>query len=159
VFAKTDLARVALTRALREHAVDKRYRARITGAPEWNSTEITTRIGPAPHPRLGDVFAAREDGRPARSVATMVSRGSESVVDVRIFTGRPHQIRIHLASIGHPLVGDPLYAPGGGARHDAVPGDLGYLLRAWRIAFAHPESGRELSLEVGLPPSLTTTTT
>ncbi len=154
VFAKTDLARAALTRALREHRVEKRYRARITGAPEWNDLEITTRIGPVPHPWLGDVFAAHEHGRPARSIATVVSRGRESLVDVQIFTGRPHQIRIHLASVGHPLVGDPLYAPGGGARADAVPGDLGYLLRAWRIAFAHPASGRELSLDVELPTGL-----
>jgi 23S rRNA pseudouridine1911/1915/1917 synthase len=154
VFAKTDLARAALTRALREHAVDKRYRARITGTPDWDELEITTPIGPTPHPWLGEVFAARAEGRPALSIATVVARGEESLVDVRIFTGRPHQIRIHLASVGHPLAGDPLYLAGGGAREDAVPGDLGYLLRAWRIAFSHPVDGRELSFVVGLPPSL-----
>ncbi|MFO0561782.1 MAG: RluA family pseudouridine synthase [Polyangiales bacterium] len=154
VFAKTDLARAALTQALREHAVDKRYRARITGAPEWDTREITTRIGPVQHPWLGEVFAARADGREARSIATVVSRGPESVVDVRIFTGRPHQIRIHLASVGHPLAGDPLYVFGGVARPDAVPGDLGYELRAWHLAFAHPADGRALSFALALPASL-----
>lgn len=154
VFAKTDLARAALTRAMREHAIDKRYRARITGAPSWSEREITTRIGPAPHPLLGEVFAAHANGRPARSIATLVSLGEESVVDVRIFTGRPHQIRIHLASVGHPLVGDPLYESGGAARPDAVPGDLGYLLRAWRLSFAHPVDARALSFTVELPEDL-----
>ncbi len=154
VFAKSDLARVSLTRALREHSVDKRYRARITGTPEWNEREITTRIGPVAHPWLGDVFAARDDGRAARSIATVVARGRESIVDVRIFTGRPHQIRIHLAAVGHPLVGDPLYEAGGAARADAVPGDLGYWLRAWKIAFAHPVDGRALSFAVELPQPL-----
>ncbi|MBL8683048.1 MAG: RluA family pseudouridine synthase [Myxococcales bacterium] len=154
VFAKTERARAGLTRALREHAVDKRYRARIVGAPPWDTLEITTPIAPVSHARLGEVFAARPDGRPARSIATTVTRGFESLVDVRIFTGRPHQIRIHLASVGHPLAGDPLYAPGGTARHDAVPGDLGYALRAWRIAFAHPVDGRALSFELALPPAL-----
>lgn len=154
VFAKTERARAGLTRALREHAMDKRYRARIVGAPPWDTLEITTPIAPVTHARLGEVFAARPDGRPARSLATMVARGDESLVDVRIFTGRPHQIRIHLASVRHPLAGDPLYAPGGTPRHDAVPGDLGYALRAYRIAFAHPADGRALSFELVLPESL-----
>lgn len=154
VFAKTRRAREALTRALRDRSVDKRYRARITGSPSWESLEITTPIAPVPHAMLGEIFAASAEGRAARSVATVVARGAESLVDVQIYTGRPHQIRIHLASVGHPLAGDPLYRAGGGARADAVPGDLGYALRAWRLAFSHPADGRALEFELALPPAL-----
>lgn len=150
LFARTPIARAALTQAMREHAMDKRYRAVITGAPSWDSLEITTPIGPIAHPLLGEIFAASPAGRPARSIATVVSRGERSLVDVRIFTGRPHQIRIHLASVGHPLAGDPLYESGGGARADAVPGDLGYQLRAWRLAFAHPADGRAMAFSLAL---------
>ena len=84
------------------------------------------------------VHAAKPDGRPSESelirlaVADENTGAPKSVVLVRIATGRPHQIRIHLASIGHPLAGDPLFLPGGHPAPDstAVPGDCGYLLHA-----------------------------
>jgi 23S rRNA pseudouridine1911/1915/1917 synthase len=70
--------------------------------------------------------------------------------------GRPHQIRIHLAFIGHPLAGDPLYAAGGQPRiaQPGLPGDPGYWLHAKRLAFKHPLSGEQLDLTSPLPDSL-----
>ncbi len=65
---------------------------------------------------------------------------------MRIITGRPHQIRIHLAHVGHPLEGDPLYGAHG-ALLDAVPSDLGYWLHAWQLKFRHPVSGVRLELQ------------
>jgi 23S rRNA pseudouridine1911/1915/1917 synthase len=65
---------------------------------------------------------------------------------VAIASGRPHQIRIHCAALGAPLLGDPLYGPGGLAAAEARPGDGGYRLQAWRLALACPAGGR-LELE------------
>jgi 23S rRNA pseudouridine1911/1915/1917 synthase len=81
-----------------------------------------------------------------------------SLVEVALATGRPHQIRIHLASYGHPLLGDPLYAMGGGLLGEgrAVPGDLGYLLHAMALRVVHPRTGQRLDLYCRPPRPLRT---
>jgi 23S rRNA pseudouridine1911/1915/1917 synthase len=118
---------------------------------------VTVSIGPVPHPRLGTVHAAHAEGRPADSAVTVLERrASTTLCDVAIATGRPHQIRIHLAWAGHPLAGDPLYAPGGLPRPLApgLPGDGGYLLHAHRVRFAHPATGAPTIIEAPLPEAL-----
>ncbi len=77
-------------------------------------------------------------------------------MDVEIATGRPHQIRIHMAWAGHPLAGDPLYGPGGLPLPEtqALPGDPGYLLHAHRLELEHPRTGARLRLECQPPPML-----
>jgi 23S rRNA pseudouridine1911/1915/1917 synthase len=85
-------------------------------------------------------------------------RADHTLFEVHIHTGRPEQIRIHLAFIGHPLVGDPMFAVGGVPREHApgLPGDGGYLLHAETLAFTHPLTGERLRLHAPPPPGLRT---
>lgn len=157
ICARSPETAALLSRAWREQRVAKQYRALGVGRPDWTHCDITTRIGPVPHSTLGSIHAASERGKAARSVAHVLdARGENTLFDVAITTGRPHQIRIHLASVGHPLVGDPLYGIGGVPRADtsALPGDGGYWLHAHRVALEHPISGEWLRLEAPPPAEL-----
>lgn len=159
LFARTPGAASTLLHAWRGHAVKKRYRALAAGLAGEPEYDIATPIGPVPHPRLGTVYAASPAGKASRSVARVLERRAgegATLFEVDIQTGRPHQIRIHLAATGHPLVGDPLYAPGGGPRPElpGLPGDLGYLLHAERLAFRQPRTGEALELHAPPPPEL-----
>ena len=104
----------------------------------------------------GRVHAASKDGKPALThVRVLGERQASALVEATIVTGRPHQIRIHLAAAGHPLVGDPLYAAGGRPAPDpGLPGDPGYRLHAHRLGLPHPATGRRLDLECPPPPEL-----
>jgi 23S rRNA pseudouridine1911/1915/1917 synthase len=155
LFGKTSAARAALARQWADRKVEKRYRALARGTPAHDRFVVTAPIGPVAHATLGSVHASCANGKPAESRVTVVERRATSFLcDVAIATGRPHQIRIHLACAGHPLSGDPLYAAGGlphpGSR--ALPGDPGYLLHAAAIGFAHPRTGTPTRIECPIPP-------
>jgi 23S rRNA pseudouridine1911/1915/1917 synthase len=156
LFARTDAARRAVAAEWRLGGVEKEYRALARGLPALAAFTIETPIGLVPHPRLGQVYAAAAAGRPAVShVRVLALRGHDALVAVTIPTGRPHQIRIHLAAAGHPLVGDPLYVEGGVPGPDpGLPGEGGYRLHAHRLALTHPATGRRLELECPPPPEL-----
>ncbi|MFM8674933.1 MAG: RluA family pseudouridine synthase [Vulcanococcus sp.] len=136
----------------------KLYRALTTPLPDpWTpgSTEtVAWPIGRRPHPLLGEIWCGlspgQGDGLPAHSRFTLLQRRPEScLVEVAIATGRPHQIRIHAACLGAPLLGDPLYGSGGEARPDALPGAGGYWLHAHRLELLRPDGCR---LELEAPP-------
>ncbi len=157
LFARTAEARSDLTRQWMERAVLKRYRALAGGDPARRLFEIDEPIGPVPHALLGTVHAVSAAGRAARTrVEVLERRDASFLCDVQIETGRPHQIRIHLAAAGHPLVGDPLYATGGlpHPQSRALPGDPGYELHASELTFRHPGSGRRVTLSCPPPASL-----
>lgn len=156
LFARTESARQILARAWREHEMTKVYRALAQGHPEAETFAIEVPIGPVPHPRLGTLHAASPTGKPSLSTVRVLERRAEgrSLLEVTIHTGRPHQIRIHLAAAGFPLVGDPLYASGGAVREEALPGDLGYHLHALRLEGAHPLDGAPFSITCQAPPLL-----
>lgn len=158
LLARSPLAKSHLSQQLRDRRLEKIYRTLIGPTPEsWpNPIQITTPIGKIPYPQLGYLYAASPTGLAAESECRVVARSAEFTwVDVAIATGRPHQIRIHLASIGYPLIGDPLYGVGGLPFTTAgVPGDCGYWLHARRVGFCHPRSGDWMTIEAPIPPAL-----
>ena len=157
LFAPGPSARDPLQTLFREHRVRKVYRALCQGRPDQEAFEVDSPIGPVAYGPLGTVHAANPAGRPSRSLVTVLEHREDcSLVEVEIPTGRPHQIRIHLAFAGHPLVGDPLYGPGGLplSSTQARPGDLGYHLHAGLLELPHPRTGALTRIVCHPPPEL-----
>ena len=159
LFARTHAAAARVSRAWRDHAVENAT-GRSGPGSRVGDRAIEAPIGPVAHPVLGTVHAASSTtGKRARSVAHVVGyRSGITLFDVDITTGRPHQVRIHLACAGHPLVEDPLDAAGGapGAGNPGLPGDGGYLPHAARLRFAHPLSKDPVELAAPPPEDLCT---
>jgi 23S rRNA pseudouridine1911/1915/1917 synthase len=160
LFTRNRAAARFLAKAMFERRILKVYLALASGTSMPDAFTVDAPIGPVPHILPATVNAYRPDGRPSTSHVRVVRRFPEqndALVEVTIPTGRPHQIRIHLAFAGWPLTGDPLYRAGGVPRADGVedewattPGATGYLLHSWKIRFPHPTRGGEV--EVVSPP-------
>ncbi|MGA6983430.1 MAG: pseudouridine synthase, partial [Candidatus Sulfotelmatobacter sp.] len=173
LFAKTPQAASKLEANWNTPGIQKIYRALAQGIAQHDTYEILTPIGLVPHPLIGSVWAASPSGKPSKSLAKVISRAQSSTApsstassstassgtpgtttfEVSLNSGRPHQIRIHLASIGHPLVGDPLYGPTGQPLENlpGLPGDGGYFLHAQFLKFQHPITGEQINLQAALP--------
>lgn len=154
----------SLAAAMYERRIRKVYLALASGTTMPDAFTVDAPIGPVPYRRPVTIHAYRPDGRPSISHVRVVRRlpdKNTTLLEVTIPTGRPHQIRIHLSYAGFPLVGDPLYRPGGIPRADgeddesgARPGECGYLLHSWKIRFPHPERGEDVEVVCPPPPAL-----
>jgi 23S rRNA pseudouridine1911/1915/1917 synthase len=145
-FGKTALARASLAKQLREFGAVKTYVAWVAGAELPQSFRARQPIGRVTHGPL-TIHAAAERGKDSLTRVRVLRREPNcALVAAQPITGRPDQIRIHLAAAGAPIVGDPLFGPGGTPRSNAPPGEGGYLLHAAGLSFAHPASGRRVRL-------------
>lgn len=145
-FGKTAAARSSLSRQLRELALGKTYLAWVEGERLPTSFAARQPIARVPHGPL-TIHAAAQHGRPSLTRVRVLRReGGRTLVAAQPITGRPDQIRIHLAAAGAPIVGDPLFGPGGVPKSDAPPGVGGYLLHSAGLKFTHPQSGARVAL-------------
>ncbi|HYM16707.1 MAG TPA: RluA family pseudouridine synthase [Dehalococcoidia bacterium] len=146
LIAKHDAAHHALARQLRDRSVGKTYLALVEGTPKPPAGVIDAPI--ARDRRRRQRMAVVAYGRPSVTAYNVVERFSGvSLLEARPKTGRTHQIRVHLAAIGHPIVGDRVYGK-------PSPLVARQFLHAWRIAFTHPGTGEPMELEAPLAPDL-----
>ena len=144
ILAKDPATRDFLQEALRERRIERRYLALVAGVIDHLKGEIDAPIGR--HPTQRHRMAVVEGGRKALTRFRVHTRYERhTLVACSLATGRTHQIRVHFAYIGHPVIGDPLYGP-----KKARPIEGGQLLHAAEVAFPHPEGG-SIRLSAPLP--------
>ena len=160
VVAKDDLAHLSLAKQFREHTISRAYLAAVRGAMEGNEGTIDKPLGR--HVSDRKRITVRVDGRAAVTEFSVTAfRGGASLLELRPHTGRTHQLRVHLSSVGHPILGDSTY--GGGVR-SMHPRDLQFrtilqsltrpALHAFRLGFVHPADGEEMIFESPPPEDL-----
>jgi len=145
VVAKTEATLRALGKAMMRRAIEREYLGLVSGIPEHRTGTIDGAIGRDPRNRLK--FAVVADGKPAVTHYEVreALRGASELL-FRLETGRTHQIRVHMAAFGHPLLNDPVYG-----RSDPRIELPGQALHAWRLRFRHPQGGQELAFEAEPP--------
>ena len=147
--AKTPEALFKLSESFASRRVSKVYAAILAGHFREQSGELRNRIGRHPADRK-KMAVVRSGGKEAVTRYRIAKTGSidgtdASFAEIRIFTGRTHQIRVHMASLGHPVAGDTVY---GGARRLPAPRQM---LHAWKLTLPHPKTGKEMSFEAPFP--------
>jgi len=148
VVAKNDAAHRALSDQFASRTLTKEYIALVSGVPKAGSGTIDSAI--SRHPVHRHRMTVGEGGRPSRTDWTVEKKfgGLAALVRCRIHTGRTHQIRVHLKSIGHPLLGDPTY---GWKPNPALPVPPRVMLHAEHLVFTHPVTGKVMDLNAPLP--------
>ncbi len=157
VVAKHEKALVALQKAFKTRVVEKTYLALVHGKPKAEA-RIETLYGR--HPVHRQRFTGKvKEGKPALTVYRVLEQlEGAALVEVELHTGRTHQIRVHLAESGHPLLGDTVYGAGRKAKGRVAEAQeaLGrQALHAWKLVLPHPRTGKALHLEAPLPEDFT----
>ena len=147
IICKKRTALVELHRMLRDGEVEKTYLAIVKGAPSQDAFEMREALHKHVTSSGERRVSVQEDGKAALTRVKVLKRGEFSLLEVRLLTGRTHQIRVHLAHAGHPIVGDDKY--GDFALNKALKKRL--LLHAAKLSFRHPVSGERLKLESARP--------
>ena len=148
--AKNDFSHVALSEQIKAHTVQRAYRAIVIGSLRDDAGTVEGPIGR--HPVDRKRMAIVPNGREAATHWTVLERlRGATLIEARLTTGRTHQIRVHMASIGHPVLGDPVYGP----KKSPYPVQGGQLLHAFRLGFVHPRTGRSLLFEAEPEPRFT----
>ncbi|MBC7327233.1 RluA family pseudouridine synthase [bacterium] len=152
IVAKTDPAHHKLAKMIRDKEVDRRYIVLVHKEVDFEERIVDVPLVRVPHT---DRVVVRKGGKEARTLLKRLKTFSGfSLLEAKLFTGRTHQIRVHCAYIGHPVVGDPLYAPRSAYSKEMVQllKELnGQALYAYFIAFRHPFKGDYLSITSSLP--------
>ena len=146
IAAKNDRAHLALAAQLQDHTLARVYEAVAVGGLKEDAGTVDAPIGRHPVDRK-KMAVDRKNGRPAVTHWSVLARyPGYTRVECRLETGRTHQIRVHMASIGHPLLGDVVYG-----NKKPFPGLAGQCLHAKRLRFLHPSTGEPVEVECPLP--------
>jgi len=140
--AKNDRSHLFLSEQIKEHTVQRAYLSILIGRLKENEGDVHGPIGR--HPTDRKKMAIVADGREAHTHYTVLEelRGA-TLIEARLTTGRTHQIRVHMASLGHPVLGDPVYGP----KKSPYPVEGGQLLHAYKLGFVHPTTGENMLFE------------
>ena len=145
--AKTEPALATLGRAMQARYIEREYRGIVSGVPEDAEGTVRGPLGRDPRNRMK--YAIRADGKPAVTHYALRARlRAAAELTFRLETGRTHQIRVHMAALGYPIVNDPLYGRSDGRL--PIPGQA---LHAWRLRFKHPRTKQMMSFESEPPPA------
>lgn len=144
--AKTDAAHTSLAAQIKEHSLDREYKAVICGHLKENSGVVDAPIGRSTADRKKMCVTDKNSKSAITHYEVLEEYSGYSFVRLKLETGRTHQIRVHMAYLGHPVAGDPLYGS-----EDRFGMLCGQCLHAGLLGFTHPESGERIRLEAPLP--------
>jgi 23S rRNA pseudouridine1911/1915/1917 synthase len=157
VVAKTDVAHERLAKQFAAHSIDRHYLAIVSGVPKASEGKIDASLARSAANRKKIAVVEGHRGRKAVTYWKRLEALKDSaLVECRLETGRTHQVRVHMASIGHPLLGDPVYGRSG-KMHGKVLKELGFhrqALHAAELGFTHPVTKSRLSFSSPMPPDM-----
>src|SRR5690349_2358442 len=157
VVAKTDVAHEGLAKQFAAHSIDRRYLAIVNGVPKASHGVIDAPLARSPDNRKRIAIVTGSRGKRAVTHWKRLKVLKDTaLIQCRLETGRTHQVRVHMASIGHPLVGDPVYGRSG-KTHGKILKELQFhrqALHAAELGFIHPVTKRRLSFASPMPPDM-----